>query len=227
MTRLLATLTLCAGLLATNAPPALAQRVDASGVPYREWDASSATGLQFLTSTDNVAASQGGWSTPSVLGSLAIARYWNSHLKTELGFTALTSGDGYADASVTLPSGQVARTYEFLRSRQQQVVMSGIYQFFDNEFAHPYVAAGIRAGVLDIESRRSPYASIFQNNTYQSVLLPDLTTRRTEVLVRPFVALGSKAYFSERVFARPEFMVAAGPKGVSQVGLTLGFGFDF
>lgn len=227
MTRLLATLAIATALLATVATPARAQRVDASGVPYREWDFYSGTGLQFLTSTDSVAVNRGGWDTPSALGSVSVARYWNSHLKTELGFTGLTGREGYDDALVTLPSGQVAQTFNTLHGRQQQIVASGIYQFFDNAFAHPYVAAGVRVGLLHIESRRSPYASIFQNTTYQAVLLPEQTSSTNEVQVRPFVALGSKAYFSERVFARPEVMVALSPRGISQLGLSLGFGFDF
>ena len=106
-------------------------------------------------------------------------------------------------------------------------MVSAVYQFFDNEFAHPYASAGLRSGLLDIESRRSPYATIYQNGTYQSVLLREETTRRTEVQVRPFFALGSKAYFSERVFARPEFMLALDKSGVSQLGMNLGFGIDF
>ncbi|MFN7984696.1 MAG: hypothetical protein U0Q11_22870 [Vicinamibacterales bacterium] len=227
MKRQLAMVAMCACLVALGATPALAQRVDASGVPFRTWDVHAGTGLQFLTSSDRVAAKDNGWSTPSPLGDIAVARYWTSHLKTEVGLIALTKGKGYRDEAVTLASGAVAHSYNSLRARQQQVVMSGIYQFFDNEFAHPYVSAGVRVGRLDIESRRSPYGTIVQGNTYQSVLLPEITTRQTEIKVRPFVALGSKAYFSERVFARPEFMVAVSRTGISQLGLNLGFGVDF
>jgi len=227
MKRQLATLATCAGLLAIVATPALAQRVDAGGVPYRAWDVSAGSGLQFLTSRDSVATDRGGWSTPSGLGNVSIARYWTSHLKTELGITTLSIREGFEDAPVALPSGQVAQTFNTLRSRQQQVVLSGVYQFFDNEFAHPYAAAGLRVGVLDIESRRSPYATIIQNGTYQSIQVPEHITNRTDVQVRPFLAFGSKAYFSERVFARPEFMVTVGHSGLSQVGLNLGFGIDF
>lgn len=227
MTRQLALAAVCAGLLALEATPAFAQRVDASGTPYRVWDVHAGSGLQFLTSTDSVAADSGGWSTPSGLGSVSLARYWTSHLKTELGLSLLTARDGFVDATVTLPSGQLARTYDSLLARQRQVVVSGVYQFFDNEFAHPYVSAGLRLGLLDIESRRSPYATIYQGTSIQSVLLPEQTSRRTQIQARPFVALGSKAYFSERVFARPEVMLALGRTGVSQVGLNLGFGIDF
>lgn len=227
MTRLLATAALCAGLLALVATPARAQRVDASGTPYRVWDVHAGTGLQFLTSQDSVDTDRNDWSTPSGLGSLSVAHYWTSHLKTEAAISNLTARDGFTDASVTLPSGAVVRTYNMLLSRQQQVAVSGVYQFFDNEFAHPYVSAGLRAGVLNIESRRSPYASLYQNGTYQSVALPEDRTTRTQLQVRPFVAVGSKAYFSERVFARPEAMLAFGTHGVSQLGLNLGFGVDF
>ncbi|MFN7983492.1 MAG: hypothetical protein U0Q11_16715 [Vicinamibacterales bacterium] len=227
MKRQLATAATCAGLLAFAAAPVLAQRVDASGTPYRAWDVSAGTGLHFMTTIDRVDSGRGGWSAPAPLGDVSIARYWNSHLKTEVGFTALTSGEDFADATITLPSGQVAHTYTTNRARQQQVAFSGVCQFFDNEFAHPYVSAGVRVGLLDIESHRSPYATVYSNNTYQSFLVPETTARLTQVKVRPFLALGSKAYFTERVFARPEVIVAASNRGVSQVGLNLGFGFDF
>ena len=215
-------------LLCLGAAPAWAQHLDAIGTPFRSWDVHSGTGVQFLSAKDGSSGTDGGLSSaPSVLGSLSVGRYWTSHLKTELGVTFLTGRDGYANDAVTLAPGRVATTYRSLHARQSQVVLAGIYQFFDNEFAHPYAAAGVRTGLLHLESRRSPYASVYQNGTYQSVLLPEDTTHSTDVRVRPFVALGSKAYFSERVFARPELVLAFNEGGASQLGLNLGFGIDF
>ena len=41
------------------------------------------------------------------------------------------------------------------------------------------------------------------------------------------MSAGSKSYFNERTFMRPEVVMAFSPNGVGQVGVHLTFGVDF
>jgi hypothetical protein len=110
--------------------------------------------------------------------------------------------------------------------RQTQIVLAGTYQFLENTFAHPYVSAGVRVGVLDIHAERAPY--IYTNTPpYTSYAIPALAWDSTEARARPYVAVGSKSYFSERTFVRPEMVLGFNDRGFSQFALRLGFGVDF
>ena len=56
----------------------------------------------------------------------------------------------------------------------------------------------------------------------------DVVDRHTrEARVRPYLAFGSKSYFSERTFVRPEMVLGFNNRGLSQFGARLAFGVDF
>lgn len=223
-TRLMAAI----ALIALSATPSFAQRVDGSGVPYREWDADAGFGF-IVADRDEVAAADetydewgGSW-----IGDVEVGRYWTSHLKTSVGVNSgtATSWSGYE--SVTLPLGVQGTAYLFGETRKTQLVLSGTWQFLDNTFAHPYVTGGARIGFLELQAERSSYAQALVNGTWRSYTIPVVERSWREVRTRPFVAVGSKAYFNERTFVRPEFALMFNQHGMRQWGLRLGFGVDF
>lgn len=215
-------------LLGLSVSPGYAQQVDNRGVPYREWDVDGGFGF-IVADRDEVAAADdtydewgGSW-----IGDVEVGRYWTSHLKTSVGLNSgtATSWNGYE--SVTVAPGQQGTAWLFGETRQTQLVLAGTWQFLDNTFTHPYVSAGARIGFLDVDSQRSPYAQAQVNGVWRSFTIPVVERSWREVRTRPFVAIGSKAYFNERTFVRPELALAFNQRGLRQWGLRLGFGFDF
>ena len=215
------------------AVPALAQRVDGQGVPYRAWDLDAGFGFHSMASADASAGSNDtyyefdNW-TPSWATSFDVGYFWNHHLKTEAGLVLLPRYYDTEREQVVLPGGLTGYTYVTSRIRQTQLTLAGTWQFLDNTFAHPYVSAGARVALLDIDGHREPYATVFTNTTVtRSFTIPSISRDRKEVRVRPFLAFGSKSYFSERTFVRPELVLGFNDTGLSQVGGRLLFGLDF
>jgi hypothetical protein len=216
-------------LLLLAESPAFAQRVDSSGVPYRPWDFDAALGFHLADSADGTAEPSDDfyneWN-PSLAGSFDVGHYWTNHLKTELGVTLLRSYYSSRRDPVTVPGGP-GYLYLTDKVRQTQVVLSGTYQFLENTFAHPYITAGARIGMLDVQTRGDGYVQLFASGVYRACQVPPVNDGAIKLLVRPFVAAGSKSYFSERTFVRPELVLGFNASGVSQFGVRLGFGVDF
>ena len=61
----------------------------------------------------------------------------------------------------------------------------------------------------------------------RSFTIPSTSRDRKDVRVRPFLAFGSKSYFSERTFVRPEMVLGFNDTGLSQIGGRLVFGLYF
>lgn len=215
-------------LIVLSATPGFAQRVDGRGVPYREWDVDAGFGF-IVADRDEVAAADetydewgGSW-----IGDVEVGRYWTSHLKTSVGLNTGTSTSWSGYESVTVSPGQQGTAFLFGDTRKTQLVLSGTWQFLDNTFAHPYVSGGARIGFLELRSERSSYAQALVNGVWRSFTIPVVERSWSEVRTRPFVAIGSKAYFNERTFVRPEFALMFSQSGTRQWGLRLGFGVDF
>jgi hypothetical protein len=217
-------------MLHVAASPLAAQQVDARGVPFRPWDAHAGVGLHFLDRLDGAATgpvdSYEDWQ-PSGAFTIDVGRYWTSHIKTEAGVSFLTLRDAGGQETLALASGQSAFAYWASDVRQTQLVVSSTYQFLDNAFAHPYIAGGARIGFLSTHSERQPFAYAYSGGIPGPISIPALSEDSTAIRVRPFLAFGSKAYFSERTFVRPEVAVAFNRRGLSQLGLRIGFGVDF
>ena len=207
---------------------ASAQLNDGQGVAYRPWDVQGGVSLHVSTRTDgsvtNVSYEQ--W-LPAFAGTLEVGRYWTSHLKTEFGVVFMTSNQGGGQEPVIVPTGQSGTAFITSKVQQTQFVFAATYQFGENAFVHPYVSAGARVGLLDINQSRWPRADVFVDGRYVSYAIPALDRHFTDLRVRPFVALGSKSYFSERTFVRPEVMLAFGAHGLGQYALRMAFGVDF
>lgn len=222
-------LTLVALLLV--APAAQAQKVDRNGVPYRAWDVDAGFGFHWVAARDGTIVSgdefhRDDW-LASWAGTVDVGRYWSSHLKTEVGLTLLQGDDTVTSEQVTVPDGARGYAYTWHRVKQTQVTVAATWQFLENAFAHPYVSAGARFGLLSIESSRNPTVSVWNGTTYREYPVPAVEGHSFEVRPRPYVAVGSKSYFSERTFVRPELALGFNRDGLSQLGARLAFGVDF
>jgi hypothetical protein len=216
-------------LLLLSASHAFAQNVDKEGVPYRAWDIDAAVGFHSSHQSD-LSGRQGderqqGWE-PAWLFAADIGHYWSSHIKGEAGVAHLSRTQYYEQQSLLDSSGrEVGYRFSTTHVRQTQLIVAATYQFLENAFAHPYVSAGARVGLLSFHRHETRY--LYSSRAAPPLPEPPRESDGLDLRVRPFVAVGSKSYFSERVFMRPELMVALGERGVTQVGLRLGIGIDF
>lgn len=204
-----------------------AQVVDGRGNPYRQWDVAVGGTIHFDREVaSNPADVYGSDWDGGVAVQVDAGRYWNSHLKTEVSFTALTDRREGGTDYIPVPGGVA---YSFLSTDigRKQVGAAVTYQFLENVFAHPYVSAGVRTTLHNSHTVRSPTAYLSGPSGGTSYQLPPFESRDRDVLTRPYVAAGFKSYFNERSFIRSELSTAYADSGISQWTIRLGFGMDF
>jgi len=187
------------------------------------WDVGGGTGLFFMHESEVAAQQWGDWNgNTEIRGDLG--RYWTPHLKTGLAVGAAPRFRSYEDAFVIV--GGVRRYASVLVAvRLTTIAPSLTYQFFDNDFMHPYVTGGVRMGILDV--RRTRDGSLYSDRAGQNSDVPSIDERRTVLNARPFAAAGFKSYINRQAFVRTEALTAFGASGATQVTLHLGMGVDF
>ncbi len=188
-------------------------------IEFRKWDLSSTIGVLGMSRRDfGASRSCCGRTEPALAWNVDAGRFFTTHLKVDTGLM-LTPSRTYYEYSPVVPGGQ----YSYVTRHVRPTSFSGAltYQFFENVFAHPYVSAGIRVTVLSEKRQTVTYNPT--NNTY----VTNVTGHQLSTEARPFVAAGFKSYFNERVYVRPELLIAADSHGVSHGTARFGIGFDF
>jgi hypothetical protein len=206
-------------LIAGTAATALAQtrqviRGDTAGT--FGWLAAR-TGLSSNAGTDwgssLFVAASGGW-------------HWTDNLKSEIDIGAGTEAHGYETRPVT-SNGRISYVPIESRFARRTLGISQQYQFFHNTWFHPHLAAGANFSWDRRTDEIGPiYAYDEVTRTTRLVELLRTEGPRTTFTIRPFVAVGYKAYLSQRAFFRNDLRVAF-HGGVNETTLRLGFGFDF
>lgn len=162
----------------------------------------------------------------SLFGAGSIGWHWTDNLKTEADFGAGTESRAFRPEQVVLNGRSTYYTVESRFSRRTLGV-SQQYQFFHNVWFHPHVAAGVN---FTWERRRDEPGPIFIYDpaTQQSRNVPPVEGERVEtsLQVNPFLAVGYKAYVSDRAFFRNDLRIAF-RGGIDETTLRVGFGFDF
>lgn len=160
-------------------------------------------------------------------GGAALGRYWTTHLKTELRLAFSGEGRVYEEERLVVP-GELFPTFRLREHHFRRTTVGGgvSYQFFENQWLHPHVGAGVE---VERESHRqfAPEWRVPSRDPGPPVVVP---ADRGETSVtwgaRPFVAAGFKWYVHERGFARSDVRVSFGGSGVSHVVWTAGIGVD-
>jgi hypothetical protein len=151
--------------------------------------------------------------------------HWTDSLKTEVDFGAGTDSRLLHTQPVSIGGRS---TYQTIESRFQRrtIGLSQQYQFFHNVWFHPHVAAGVN---VTWQRRRDDPGQIYFYDPATGTSrfeTPKPATERTSWVANPFIAIGYKAYVSERAFFRNDFRIAF-HGGAEETVLRLGFGFDF
>jgi len=160
-----------------------------------------------------------------------VGRYLTSHLKVELGVRGPMQSSFYETDLVPVPAltGGFGWSSVDVNVRVFSVAPAVTWQFLDNTFAHPYLSVGVAMDVMDVHRFRPARTETdYRGRTGVRYDVPAIDTRDTEFIARPFVAVGSKSYFSNgRWFVRPEIQVGTSKSRVSAVSMRLGVGVDF
>lgn len=161
---------------------------------------------------------------------LEVGRYWTDHLKTELQIQ--TTSEAVTFESEPEPvryagvSGPVYRYAErYARTSSLAAVVH--YQFFRNAWFHPFL--GVGASIDRDRIRRVRPEQVVPTGASGPpwvVIARESEPARVEMLVRPVVAGGFKAYVASRAFVRSEASVGFARDG-SILRWQFGAGFDF
>jgi len=188
---------------------------------YHKWDIGGSLGVLAASRSDLGGTGTTGCSCDPLTwaGNFDVGRYFTQHLKAEAGIL-WTARRRFYESNYTYP-----QTFPFTSTVREvdptSISAALTYQFFENVFAHPYVSAGIRVTSFSEETRTSVYNPNFSAP-------PTITaSSRKFTEARPFVAAGYKSYFNERLYMRPEVLVAFDENGASHGTVRLGFGIDF
>lgn len=156
---------------------------------------------------------------------MIVGRRWTTHVVTELEVSAGSEGRQFGGYVVAVPSvAYPVPVYSERFTAMRQVSGSLVWQFFDNEWVHPFVLAGVG---VDFERVRSVTPRQYLLGPSGSVLAeerregPDTTARAGVVL-----GTGLKLYATPRVFVRTDARVT-GTRGGLHAAFRVGVGADF
>ena len=162
----------------------------------------------------------------SLFGAASAGWHWTDNLKTEADFGGGTESRAFRPEQVVIDGRATFYTVESRFSRRT-LGISQQYQFFHNVWFHPHVAAGVN---VSWERRRDEPGPIYLYDAtrQQSRIVPPVEPEKTQTSLRanPFLAVGYKAYVTDRAFFRNDFRIAF-RGGVEETVLRFGFGFDF
>ncbi len=156
--------------------------------------------------------------------------HWTPQLKGE--FEVSWSGEGRQYIYETITAPNVAQP--FFRSRQhytstRAASAAATWQFFDNEWAHPFMQAGVS---IDFDRSRSysPASTFFTGDPRaggtQTVIPEERTGPHNTVSPRALIGLGGKMYLTPRLFVRTDSRAVFDRK-TARLSFRAGVGVDF
>lgn len=212
--------------VAATAGPASAQPVPPPPTPIARADVSGMVGWFNADQSNATGESYNDWYNSSGYGGAGFGWYWTDHHKTEIDFGATSEGDIYGSRQVVV-DGYPTYTSSRVFFTTKKLAVSQQYQAFRNAWFHPHVAAGVD---LTWETRREEE---FPTIRYDDItrgpreLRPGRTIGPdTELVVRPFIATGFKAYMTQKSFFRSDIRFTL-RRGLEEVLWRAGFGIDF
>jgi hypothetical protein len=155
--------------------------------------------------------------------------YWTPHFKSEIEIG--TSGEGTIDSQEeTLVSGQSFPypRYRDHKLRETTLGATAMYQFFENQWVHPFVGVGAELVRERHLADALPASSIRLSTAVPSVSLPSVPAIDSiSYSVRPIVTGGFKCYLSPHAFVRTDVRTAFSADRPQAWQWRGGFGFDF
>jgi hypothetical protein len=208
-----------------------AQTSQPSPTAATPWDSTVVVGLlsgRPQTTTERGYADD--WFNAAEVGGI-LGRHLTPHAKIEIALSTSAEGRRFVERYVQPPSYPYpvpVGADQFTRVHEAGAALT--YQFFENEWVHPFVQVG---AVMDVERVRThTWAQSFFTGdprlpgTQVVVAQEGRTEPVTTIHGRAVVGAGAKFYLTPRVFVRTEGRFAAGAGG-QHLALRAGVGVDF
>lgn len=201
-------------------------------VESAQWDIAAHVGW-LASSKSDIGADWDDWYN-AIAGGASIGRYLTPHVKTEI--HAAMSGEGrmYGQDPVPLTAAFpvfLAREHHF----RTATVGAGLsYQFFENQWFHPFVGGGIevlrerhRVRVPQQFVPTVPTRAPFPIAPEPFLIVPAVSLApEVSYAARPFVTAGFKWYVAERTFFRTTIQSSFSNRGTTHVVWAAGIGAD-
>jgi hypothetical protein len=208
-----------------------AQTSQSSPTVATPWDSTVVVGL--LSGRPEPASERGyadDWFNAAELGGI-LGRHLTPHAKIEVALSTSREGRRFVERYIQPPSYPFPvplGTDEF--TRVHEVGASFTYQFFENEWVHPFVQLGAGIDIERVRTHTWPQ-SFFTGDPRlpgsQVVVAREGETGPVTIIHgRAVVGAGAKFYVTPRVFVRTEGRFAAGGGG-QHLSLRAGVGVDF
>jgi hypothetical protein len=189
------------------------------------WDAALQVGLLFGRSEAALpAGAYDDWfETPQV--AVLAGRHLSTHLKLEI--EASTGGEGqqFVPQSTSVPGVPYPVFITTERyTRASAVRASAVWQFLDNQWAHPFIHAGVAVAAERVRTRSWPPPGVSGRDAptaAEPTEGPQISWAGALV-----VGGGAKLYVTTRLFARTDAQVTLAA-GSTHVACRAGFGIDF
>jgi hypothetical protein len=153
--------------------------------------------------------------------------YWTPHLKTELNVGTAAQGEiGDAEPASAPGSPFPFRRYRDHKLRETTFGATAMYQFFENQWVHPFVGAGVEL----VYERHIVDALPATNVTISPtpVPLPALpAVDSVTYSLRPLITGGFKFYVAPHAFIRTEVRASLTSDLPAALQWRGGLGFDF
>jgi len=165
----------------------------------------------------------------ALYGVVSAGWYWTDNWKTEIEAGGAGETHGYGN-EVVVRDGRILGRFRHTTTQRNTLAIAQQYQFGRNAWFHPHVAVG---GSIAFDTRTEYYDPIFDffdpNRAPGEPVEPARVDGPERVTTfRPYVAVGFKAYVTQRAFMRSDLRVGGTTgRGVDEVVLRIGFGIDF
>jgi len=214
----------CLTALASSAD-ASAQQATHLKLPAR-WDAAGQ--LSMVNRNRSELSRWDHWYTVAAINGTG-GYYWTPHFKSE--FEIGMGGEGTIDAEEeTAVPGQ---TFPYVRYRDHKlremtVGATALYQFFENQWVHPFVGGGAEFVRERHLADALPAASVRFSAAMPMLPVPAIPAVDTiSYSVRPVLTGGFKFYVSPRAFVRTDVRTALSAERPAAWQWRGGIGFDF
>jgi hypothetical protein len=166
------------------------------------------------------------WYNRAVQGAVTFGWHWSVHAKTEIEASASSRAEFYA-ATEEIINGLRAHVASERSFRTRRVTVGQQYQFGENAWFHPHLAAGVDFN-WETTTRTDREVYLYDPTGRQTTVVrrPEVHPQRTDLHARPFAAAGFKTYMTPRAFFRSDLRVVVGRR-VEEALLRIGLGVDF
>lgn len=153
--------------------------------------------------------------------------YVTPNLKAELRLAFSGEGSIYEEERLDTP-GQPFPVFRLREHHFREATLRGgvAYQFFQNQWFHPHVGAGLEVA-RESDRMFAPAWRVPSRDPGAPLVIPEVDGGTTvSWAVRPVVSAGFKWYVNERGFIRSDLGVTIGNKRASHVVWSVGIGVD-